>query len=55
MTHAEPTLVLDPEVASQLMGASRQQDSLARLTPREREVLELMAPKGCPTTPSPWP
>ncbi|MGY2150542.1 LuxR C-terminal-related transcriptional regulator [Nocardia gipuzkoensis] len=34
---------LDPEVVSQLMGASRQQDSLARLTPREREVLELMA------------
>ncbi|MBF6231092.1 response regulator transcription factor [Nocardia farcinica] len=34
---------LDPEVVSQLMGASRQQDHLARLTPREREVLELMA------------
>ncbi|MFI6171509.1 LuxR C-terminal-related transcriptional regulator [Nocardia sp. NPDC051052] len=34
---------LDPEVVSQLMGASRQQDSLTRLTPREREVLELMA------------
>ncbi len=34
---------LDPEVVSQLMGAARQQDSLARLTPREREVLELMA------------
>lgn len=34
---------LDPEVVSQLMGASRQQDSLARLTPRERQVLELMA------------
>ncbi|MFI9632522.1 LuxR C-terminal-related transcriptional regulator [Nocardia sp. NPDC051929] len=34
---------LDPEVVSQLMGASRQQDVLARLTPREREVLELMA------------
>ncbi|ATL71108.1 LuxR C-terminal-related transcriptional regulator [Nocardia terpenica] len=34
---------LDPEVVSQLMGATRQQDSLARLTPREREVLELMA------------
>ncbi|MGW6725917.1 LuxR C-terminal-related transcriptional regulator [Nocardia sp. NPDC055029] len=34
---------LDPEVVKQLMGASRQQDSLARLTPREREVLELMA------------
>nr|WP_189033306.1 response regulator transcription factor [Nocardia rhizosphaerihabitans] len=34
---------LDPEVVKQLMGASRQQDSLARLTPRERAVLELMA------------
>ncbi|MCM6777314.1 response regulator transcription factor [Nocardia sp. CDC159] len=34
---------LDPEVVSQLMGAARQQDSLTRLTPREREVLELMA------------
>lgn len=34
---------LDPEVVSQLMGAARQQDSLARLTPREREVLESMA------------
>ncbi|MBD7948886.1 MULTISPECIES: response regulator transcription factor [Oerskovia] len=35
--------VLDPEVVSQLMGASRSDDGLARLTPREREVLELMA------------
>ncbi|MFC8731632.1 LuxR C-terminal-related transcriptional regulator [Luteimicrobium sp. NPDC057192] len=35
--------VLDPEVVSQLMGASRGDDGLARLTPREREVLELMA------------
>ncbi|WP_167659983.1 LuxR C-terminal-related transcriptional regulator [Nocardia mangyaensis] len=34
---------LDPEVVSQLMGAARQQSGLARLTPREREVLELMA------------
>ncbi|MGW1737478.1 LuxR C-terminal-related transcriptional regulator [Nocardia sp. NPDC001965] len=34
---------LDPEVVSQLMGASRQQDPLTRLTPREREVLESMA------------
>jgi DNA-binding NarL/FixJ family response regulator len=34
---------LDPEVVSQLMGASRHQDPLARLTPREREVLESMA------------
>jgi DNA-binding NarL/FixJ family response regulator len=35
--------VLDPEVVSQLMGASRADDGLARLTPRETEVLELMA------------
>ncbi len=35
--------VLDPEVVSQLMGASRSDDGLARLTPRETEVLELMA------------
>ena len=35
--------VLDPEVVSQLMGASRLDDGLGRLTPREREVLGLMA------------
>ena len=35
--------VLDPEVVTQLMGASRGDDGLGRLTPREREVLELMA------------
>jgi DNA-binding NarL/FixJ family response regulator len=35
--------VLDPEVVTQLMGASRGDDGLSRLTPREREVLELMA------------
>jgi DNA-binding NarL/FixJ family response regulator len=34
---------LDPEVVSQLLGASRRTDSLGRLTPREREVLALMA------------
>ena len=34
--------VLDPEVVTQLMGASRD-SGLDRLTPREREVLELMA------------
>ena len=34
---------LDPEVVTQLVGASRKTDSLARLTPREREVLSLMA------------
>ncbi|MBJ8343119.1 response regulator transcription factor [Antrihabitans sp. YC2-6] len=34
---------LDPEVVSQLMGTSRRRDELERLTPREREVLNLMA------------
>lgn len=34
---------LDPEVVRQLMGARRSGDALARLTPREREVLALMA------------
>jgi DNA-binding NarL/FixJ family response regulator len=34
---------LDPEVVSQLLGASRQVQGLAALTPREREVLSLMA------------
>ena len=35
--------VLDPEVVQQLMGASRRRNELEPLTPREREVLELMA------------
>jgi DNA-binding NarL/FixJ family response regulator len=35
--------VLDPEVVRQLLSASRRADSLATLTPREREVLSLMA------------
>ena len=35
--------VLDPEVVGQLMGRRRTQDPLEELTPREREVLELMA------------
>lgn len=35
--------VLDPEVVAQLMGASRSDDGLARLAPREIEVLGLMA------------
>lgn len=35
--------VLDPEVVRQLLGASRGDDGLERLTPREREVLALMA------------
>ena len=34
---------LDPEVVTQLVGASRQTDSLAGLSAREREVLSLMA------------
>ena len=34
---------LDPEVVTQLMGASRQSDTLDRLSPRERQVLALMA------------
>jgi len=35
--------VLDPEVVRQLLRASRRADTLATLTPREREVLSLMA------------
>ncbi|GAA2743266.1 MULTISPECIES: response regulator transcription factor [Kitasatospora] len=35
--------VLDPEVVQQLLSRSRQGDTLAGLTPREREVLGLMA------------
>ncbi|HET6907960.1 MAG TPA: response regulator transcription factor [Mycobacteriales bacterium] len=35
--------VLDPEVVSQLLGASRRTDSVDSLTPRERQVLQLMA------------
>jgi DNA-binding NarL/FixJ family response regulator len=34
---------LDPEVVTQLLGATRHGDSLAALTPREREVLQRMA------------
>jgi DNA-binding NarL/FixJ family response regulator len=34
---------LDPAVVSQLVGRNRKDDPLERLTPREREVLELMA------------
>jgi DNA-binding NarL/FixJ family response regulator len=34
---------LDPEVVSQLLRASRHTDGLSALTPREREVLALMA------------
>jgi DNA-binding NarL/FixJ family response regulator len=35
--------VLDPEVISHLLRASRRRDSLAALTPRERHVLALLA------------
>jgi DNA-binding NarL/FixJ family response regulator len=35
--------VLDPEVVRQLLTASRRGDTLAALTPREREVLSLLA------------
>ena len=35
--------VLDPEVVSQLLVRRRRDDPLAALTPREREVLSLMA------------
>jgi DNA-binding NarL/FixJ family response regulator len=35
--------VLDPEVVWQLLRASRRADSLSTLTPREKEVLSLMA------------
>src|SRR5262245_18269657 len=34
---------LDPEVVAQLLARSRRQDPLDRLTPRERQVLALMA------------
>jgi DNA-binding NarL/FixJ family response regulator len=34
---------LDPEVVTQLLGASRRNDGLRTLTARERDVLELMA------------
>ena len=40
---AQGGTVLDPEVVRQLLGASRRADSLATLTPREREVLSLVA------------
>ncbi|MFD7026083.1 response regulator [Promicromonospora sukumoe] len=40
---AEGETVLDPEVVSQLMGASEQDEGRARLSAREREVLDLLA------------
>jgi DNA-binding NarL/FixJ family response regulator len=35
--------VIDPEVVSQLLARTRRQEPLRDLSPREREVLELMA------------
>jgi DNA-binding NarL/FixJ family response regulator len=40
---AEGGSALDPTVVSQLVGRRRRDDPLGELTPREREVLELMA------------
>jgi DNA-binding NarL/FixJ family response regulator/class 3 adenylate cyclase len=40
---AEGGSALDPAIVSQLVGRRRRDDPLAELTPREREVLELMA------------
>ena len=40
---AEGGSALDPSVVSQLVGRRRRDDPLAELTPREREVLGLMA------------
>jgi DNA-binding NarL/FixJ family response regulator len=40
---AEGGSALDPEIVSRLVGRRRKDDPLAELTPREREVLELMA------------
>ena len=40
---AEGGTALDPIIVSTLLGRRRSDDPLAGLTPREREVLELMA------------
>ena len=40
---AEGGSALDPEIVSRLVGRRRGDDPLSQLTPREREVLELMA------------
>jgi len=40
---AEGGSALDPEVVSQMLGRARREDPLAELTPRERQVLGLMA------------
>jgi DNA-binding NarL/FixJ family response regulator len=40
---AEGGTVIDPEVVAQLLARTRRQEPLSDLSPREREVLELMA------------
>jgi DNA-binding NarL/FixJ family response regulator len=40
---AEGGSVLDPEVVAQMLGRRERDEPLAELTPREREVLGLMA------------
>jgi DNA-binding NarL/FixJ family response regulator len=40
---AEGGSVIDPEIVAHLVGRRRRRDPLAALTPREREVLQLMA------------
>jgi DNA-binding NarL/FixJ family response regulator len=40
---ADGGTVLDPEVVGQLLSATRRADALAVLSPREREVLSLIA------------
>ena len=40
---AQGGTVLDPEVVRELLSAGRRADTLAALTPREREVLSLIA------------
>lgn len=40
---ADGATILDPEVVAQLLARARRHDPLERLTPREREVLKLMA------------
>ena len=43
MAHWDSTEIDDPEVVQQLLSRSRRGDVLVGLTPREREVLALMA------------
>jgi DNA-binding NarL/FixJ family response regulator len=40
---AQGGTALDPEVVARMVGRRRREDPLAALTPREREVLALMA------------